>query len=67
MFLETVAFQLRYRMLSLFSAQFLKRCGRFSKLGVEIALSHRHVEKRGFLGKTNTEIHGLDEDISATA
>ena len=35
-------------MLSLFSAQLLKRYGHFSGLGVEIALSHRHVDKRLF-------------------
>ena len=41
-------------MLSLFSSQSLKSCEHFSDLGVEIALSHRHVEKRWFFsGKTN--------------
>ena len=67
-FLESMAFQLRYRMLSLFPAQFLKRYGHFSRLEVEIALSHRHVEKRRFFwGKTNKAIHGLNEDVTATA
>ena len=32
-------------MLDIFFAQFIKRYGHFSRLGVEIALSHRHVEK----------------------
>ena len=41
------------------STQSLKRYGYFSDLGVEIALSHRHVEKR-FSGKMNTAIHDPD-------
>ena len=32
-------------MLDLFFAQLIKRYGHFSGLGVEIALSHGHVEK----------------------
>ena len=43
-FLEAVTFQLHARMLSSQVAQSLKSCGHFSDLGVEIALSHRHVE-----------------------
>ena len=35
-------------MLSLFSAQLLKSYGHFFGLGVEIARSHRYVEKRQF-------------------
>ena len=45
-FLESVTFRLKGRMLSLFSAQSLKMYGHFWDLGVEIALSHRYVEKR---------------------
>ena len=59
-FLESVAFQLRDRMLSS-----LKNYQHFLDLGVEIALSHRHVEKR-LSGKTNTAIDGLGADDTAT-
>ena len=55
-------------MLSLFSAQLLKSYGHFSKLGVKICLSHCHVKKTLiFSGKTNTAIHDLDDDFTATA
>ena len=55
-------------MLDLFFAQLIKRYGNFSGLGVEIALSHRHVEKTLiFSGETSTVIHGLNEDVTATA
>ena len=47
-------------MVDLFFAQLIKRYGHFLGLGGEIALSHRHVEK-------NTAIHGLNEDVTATA
>ena len=54
-------------MLDSFLAQLTKRYGHFSGLGVKIALSHRHVEKTLiFLGETNTAIHGLSEDVTAT-
>ena len=43
-FLESVTFQLHARMLSSEVAQLFKSYGHFSDLGVEIALSHRHVE-----------------------
>ena len=43
--LKSAAFQVRDRMLSLFSAQSLKRYGHVWDLGVEIPLRHRHVEK----------------------
>ena len=46
MFSESVAFQLRDRLLNLFSAQLSKSYGHFSELVVEISLSHRHVDKR---------------------
>ena len=45
-FLESVTFQFHARMLISEVAQSLKRYGYFSDLEVEIALSHRHVEKR---------------------
>ena len=55
-------------MLDLFFAQLIKRYRHFSGLGVEIALSHRHVEKMLiFSGETNRAIHGLNEDVAATA
>ena len=55
-------------MLAIFFAQLIKRYGHFSGLGVEIALSHRHVEKTLiFSGETNTAIHRLNEDVTATA
>ena len=55
-------------MLDLFFAQLIKRYGHFSGLGVEIALSHCHVEKTLiFSGETSTVIHGLNEDVTATA
>ena len=55
-------------MLDLFFAQLIKRYGHFSGLGVEIALSHRHVEKTLiFSGETNTAIHGLNDEVTATA
>ena len=55
-------------MLDLFFAQLIRRFGHFSGLGVEIALGHRHVEKTLiFSGETNTAIHGLNEDVTATA
>ena len=38
---------------SFFSAQSLKSFEHISDIGIEIALSHRHVEKRFFSGKTN--------------
>ena len=44
--LESVTFRLRYRMLSSLVAQSLQSYGHFSNLGVEIAMSQRHVEKR---------------------
>ena len=51
-------------MLDIFFAQLIKRYGHFSRLGVEIALSHRHVEKTLiFSGEMNTAIHGLNEDV----
>ena len=57
--LESVTFQLHDRMLSLFVATSLKSYGHFSYLGVQIAPSHRHVEKRSFcFNKTYTGIHG---------
>ena len=46
-FLESVTFQFHARMLSSEVAQSLKRYGHFSDLGIETALSHRHV---GFFG-----------------
>ena len=46
-FLESVTFQFHARMLSSEVAQSLKCYGHFLDLGVEIALSHRHV---GFFG-----------------
>ena len=54
-------------MVSLFSVQLLNSYGHFSVLEIKITLSQRHVEKRYFLGKTNTAIHGVDEDVTATA
>ena len=55
-------------MLDLFFAQLIKRYGHFSGHGVEIALSHRHVEKTLiFSGETNTAIHSLNKDVAATA
>ena len=42
--LESATFQFHARMLSSEVAQSLKSYGHFSDLGVEIALSHRHVE-----------------------
>ena len=51
MLLKSVVFQLLDRMLRLFSAQFFFKSYRhFSGLGVEIALSYRHVEQRRFFG-----------------
>ena len=41
----------------------IKKLWTFFGLGVEIARSHRYVEKR----QTNTAIHGLTEDVTATA
>ena len=52
-------------MLSSFSAQSLNNYEHFSNLGVEIALSNRHVENH-FKDKTNTAIHSLGEDLTAT-
>ena len=43
-FLESVIFQFHARILSSLVAQSIKSYGHFSDLGVEIALSHRHVE-----------------------
>ena len=43
-FLESVTFQFHARMLSSEVTQSLKSDGHFSEFGVEIALSHRHVE-----------------------
>ena len=55
-------------MLGLFFAQLIKHYGHFLWFGVEIALSHRHVEKNvDFFGGKNTAIHGLNEDVTATA
>ena len=48
MFLESVTFQFHARMLSSEVAQSLKSYGHFSDLGVEIALSHRHVGCFGY-------------------
>ena len=48
----------------IFSAQSLKSYEHFSDLGVKIALSHRHVEKRLFFsGKTN---YSMDNSIHPT-
>ena len=67
-FLESVAFQLRYGILSLFPAQFLKRYGRFfGSWGRDRSQSPPCRKTLIFSGKTKTEIHGLDEDITATA
>ena len=45
-----------------------KTLGHFSGLGVEIAFGHHHVEKTlNFSGETNTAIHGLNDDVTATA
>ena len=52
-------------MLDFFFAQLIKRYGHFSGLGVKIALSPRHVEKTS--DETSTVIHGLNEDVTATA
>ena len=49
-------------MLSSEVAQLLKSYGYFSDLGVEITLSHRHVE---FSGKANTSIYGFGVDDTA--
>ena len=55
-------------MLGLFFAQLIKHYGHFLWFGVEIALSHRHVKKTLiFSGEKNTAIHGLNEDVTATA
>ena len=51
-------------MVDLFFAQLIKRYRHFSGLGGKIALSQRHVEKTG---EKNTAIHGLNEDVTATA
>ena len=54
-------------MLGLFFAQLIKHYGHFLWFGVEIALSHRHVEKTLIFRVKNTAIHGLNEDVTATA
>ena len=66
-FLESVTLQLRGRMLSSFFTQSLKEYGHFSNLGVEIALSHRHVKNLDFLGikRMQQSFNGLGGDVTA--
>ena len=54
-------------MLSLFSAQLLKRYGHFSGLGLEIAFSHRHVEKRQFFRVKQLQQSTAPMDVTTTA